>query len=265
MTECSHYHGRALTDSVLPALLAGVKNAQFALFVCCAAVSVAAMATTLRGTVLRVIDGDTALVLVNGLEVTVRIAGIDAPESCQPGGDRATQVLHDLVQGDYVLLEPQGRDQFGRTLARVKTPSGMDVGRQMVESGLAWVYPGKTPNGEDRLAEERARRYTVGVWSLASPVPPWEWRKMNPACPATTPAAVARNPAVTSATVDAALSALDMRSRAESSVPALAPISPSYGPGAISGSSSGRGPIYTGPKGGEFYRTESGNKQYIKR
>jgi len=52
-----------------------------------------------------------------------------------------------------------------------------------IETGCAWHYK-KYANEQtegDRAqyanAEERARTARRGLWSIANPVPPWEWRK----------------------------------------------------------------------------------------
>ncbi len=221
-----------------------------------------ARAADVRGVVTRVVDGDTIVVLVGGVETTVRIAGIDAPESCQEGGARATQILADLVDGKHVVLSISGKDQYGRSLAEIRTLSGMNVGRELLESGAAWVYPSKSTSNEERAAEQRARSYTVGIWSLGSPVPPWEWRRLNPGCKA---AANLSSPARQAAeSVDSALSSLDLRSRAETAA-LTAPPSTSKSYSVRTAGSAGRGATYTGPRGGEFYYNSSGNKEYVKR
>ena len=69
--------------------------------------------TLTEATVLRVIDGDT-IVLVGGERV--RFIGIDAPERGQPGANEATQFVRERVEGLTVWLEADGaeRDRFGR-------------------------------------------------------------------------------------------------------------------------------------------------------
>jgi len=66
-----------------------------------------------RARVVRVIDGDT-IVLYGGYRV--RLIGVDAPEFDDAGGLEATLFVRKLVEGNYVYLESEGRDQdaFGR-------------------------------------------------------------------------------------------------------------------------------------------------------
>jgi len=66
-----------------------------------------------QATVLRVIDGDT-IVLVGGERV--RLIGVDAPEVGQPGASEATQFVRQMTEGATVWLESDGndRDAHGR-------------------------------------------------------------------------------------------------------------------------------------------------------
>jgi len=66
--------------------------------------------------VVRVVDGDTLIVAIDGLDKRVRLIGVDAPEIGEPGGDEATQFVRDLVEGQTVWLSGSGNDvdRFGR-------------------------------------------------------------------------------------------------------------------------------------------------------
>ena len=82
--------------------------------------------------VARVIDGDT-LVLDSGERV--RLLGIDAPERGEPGADAATSALREMAAGRRVRLERDGRDRWGRTLARVRA-GGKDASGELLARGL---------------------------------------------------------------------------------------------------------------------------------
>ena len=94
-----------------------------------------------------VVDGDTIWVAGEN----VRIADIDAPEThdfrCPEEkalGDRATQRLHQLVNGGAVSLRPIGdrdADGYGRKL-RLVLVYGRSVGDTLVAEGLARPYAG---------------------------------------------------------------------------------------------------------------------------
>ena len=104
----------------------------------------------LNATVTRVVDGDTVKVrLATGASTTVRLLGIDAPESVAPatpvecGGEEASAFLTRLVEGRDVLLttDPsQDRtDRFGRLLAYVDA-GATDVGLAVVRAGHGEVF-----------------------------------------------------------------------------------------------------------------------------
>ena len=83
-----------------------------------------------------VVDGDT--VKVTGGE-TIRLIGIDAPESGQCGATDATLHLRHLVLNQTVALRPgaqDDRDRYGRLLRYVETAS-VDAGLNMVQNGFA--------------------------------------------------------------------------------------------------------------------------------
>lgn len=59
----------------------------------------------------------------------------------------------------------------------MKTPDG-DVGRTLINEGLAWHYDEDRPSPPvlSRL-EERARSEERGLWSQDNPQAPWAWRR----------------------------------------------------------------------------------------
>jgi endonuclease YncB( thermonuclease family) len=75
----------------------------------------------MKRTVKRVIDGDTFETYrkVNGSHF-VRIAGYNAQERYQYGGQQATNTLKSMISGRTVTVNPVARS-YGRTVAQVKT------------------------------------------------------------------------------------------------------------------------------------------------
>jgi micrococcal nuclease len=101
--------------------------------------------------VLRVVDGDTVVVRLDGREVKVRLVGVDAPESVDPRkpverfGHESAAFLRQLVEGKRVRLayEPAGAwvDKYGRVLAYLYLePGGTFVNRELVAKGYAFAY-----------------------------------------------------------------------------------------------------------------------------
>jgi micrococcal nuclease len=155
----------------------------------------------LRGTVARVVDGDTVQVRVRGFDTVVRLIGIDTPETRHPSrpvecwGPEATARARALMPvGARVRLEADPsqdvRDRYGRLLAHVYTghrTGAASVNRALVASGAARVYVyGSVPFryvDAFRRAERAARAAGRGLWG-----PPCRGVTRAPApAPATAP------------------------------------------------------------------------------
>jgi micrococcal nuclease len=130
-------------------------------------------------TVVRVVDGDTLKVSVGGRERSVRLLGIDTPETHRPGtpiecgGPEASAHMKALVQpGTAVRLEPdptQDRtDRYGRLLAYVRLPDGRLAEDEQLRAGwaMSYVYRGRpvARYAELRRAEAAGRAARRGVW-----------------------------------------------------------------------------------------------------
>jgi endonuclease YncB( thermonuclease family) len=144
------------------------------------ATSVQAAQPVLRGTVTRVIDGDTIQVQLTSGPIRVRLNGIDTPERGQPWGREATQALSALVMGKQVELEPFTQDRYERLVANVFVGS-VNVNDRLVSDGHAWAYRKYlTPENIDLCgAEAAARGARLGLWGLKPQhrAAPWDWRK----------------------------------------------------------------------------------------
>ncbi len=106
-----------------------------------------ALADTIAGKVVGVHDGDSLTVLVDQHQIKVRLADIDALELKQAFGQRSKQSLSDLCFQKSATLEDQGRDRYGRTIARVRC-AGENANREQVRRGMAWVF--------DRYVKDRS-------------------------------------------------------------------------------------------------------------
>lgn len=126
-----------------------------------------------------VIDGDT--IEISGTRI--RLHGIDAPKSSQTCmrdgqsyrcGLRATQALADLVRGHLVRCDPEGQDQYRRTIARCHTENGnIDIGARLVREGVAVAY---RRYSIEYLADEYiARSAGRGLWAGSFQMP-WDYR-----------------------------------------------------------------------------------------
>jgi len=139
----------------------------------------------LTGTVTRVVDGDTLWLktAADAAPVVIRIEGIDAPESCQPGGAEATAWLTDLVLNRSVTVKPSAQDDFGRTVGKVFDGT-RDIGDRMVRDGQAWSLRYKYDRGPYMAEERMALALKRGLHAAGGAVEPREFRKQHGPCPA---------------------------------------------------------------------------------
>lgn len=123
-------------------------------------------------------DGDTLTVFDENAraQTKIRISAIDAPEKSQPFGQQSKQALSDLCYGKPANIVYVDTDRYGRTVADVSC-AGVDVGRSMVGSGMAWAYDRYIAGHEYLYSlQDKARHNKAGLWSIEA-IPPWEWRK----------------------------------------------------------------------------------------
>jgi micrococcal nuclease len=143
--------------------------------------SVAEASQRLAGRVVRAVDGDTLEVaLASGATETVRLIGVDTPETVKPDtpvqcfGPRASRFEHRTVEGQRarLLTGVEPRDFYGRLLAYVWIQSRAGGERfleaELLRRGLARTL---TFHPNDRFAprfariEQRAAMAGKGLWN----------------------------------------------------------------------------------------------------
>lgn len=127
--------------------------------------------------VVAITDGDTLKVRCPDEPVAiVRLAEIDAPERRQPWGERSRQHLAALCHEKPAEVRLQGRDRYGRTIARVSC-AGQDASAEQVRAGMAWAFTKYLTDKALPVVEASARAERRGLWADPAPVAPWEWRR----------------------------------------------------------------------------------------
>lgn len=135
--------------------------------------------------VVRVVDGDTVVLLIDGKQTTVRLIGVDTPETVHPQkpveayGKEASRFLGNLLKGEAVYLdfEPGGSalDKYGRTLAYLyRAPDGLFVNLEIIRQGYGHAYTRFPFQYMDlfRAFEVRARESGKGLWDAEAGIPP---------------------------------------------------------------------------------------------
>lgn len=122
-----------------------------------------------------VTDGDTVdLVGPAGEAETIRIIGINAPESNECYATDSTEALRALVAGAELALVPDvtDRDRYGRALRYITTTAAdgsiIDVGALMVQTGAARAYrypPDVARADEYERLQAEAQASAVGLWA----------------------------------------------------------------------------------------------------
>lgn len=128
--------------------------------------------------VTRVVDGDTIKVLLDGKEETVRLIGINTPETVDPRkpiecfGPQASGETKKVLTGQSVNLESDptqdSRDKYGRLLEYVFLADGTNFDEFMIRQGFAYEYTYKYPykyQQEFKNAEALAKQEKLGLWS----------------------------------------------------------------------------------------------------
>ena len=150
--------------------------AAFALWFCCIK---GKSAPELHGLydVVRVVDGDTIIVDIDGAETRVRLIGVDTPESVHPDdtlNSERSQVASDftsaLLTGKQVYLEygEEKTDKYGRTLAYVFLSDKTMIEAELLKNGMAEVMtiePNSKYASYFECIEDEAKRNRSGFWS----------------------------------------------------------------------------------------------------
>lgn len=142
-----------------------------------------ASSAELIGRIVGITDGDTLTLLDAARQQhKIRLAGIDAPESHQPFGQRSKTNLSALAFNKEVIADCTKVDKYKRLICKVAV-NGIDINLEQVKAGMAWHYKqyAREQTLRDRedyeVAEFNAKIRRFGLWADKNPEPPWEWRK----------------------------------------------------------------------------------------
>ena len=127
--------------------------------------------------VVGVSDGDTLTVLGSSHRpIKCRLYGIDAPEKKQAYGQASKLSLSQLSYGRTAAIDIVSRDRYGRAVCKIAV-DGVDVNKEQIARGMAWMYRRYASDRSYSDAEGRAQARRVGIWRDTQPVPPWDFRR----------------------------------------------------------------------------------------
>ena len=138
------------------------------------------------GVVVRAVDGDTAVVKVDGQEKRVRFLGVDTPETVHPNkpvqfyGKEASNFTKESLNGRRVWLEydENPQDRYGRHLAYIWLSKPSDINEDSIRANMfnaklllggyakvMIIKPNKRYESLFKKFQDEARQSGLGVWS----------------------------------------------------------------------------------------------------
>ncbi len=131
--------------------------------------------------VVRVVDGDTVTISMNGVNETTRLIGINTPETVDPRkvvecfGAEASARAKTLLSGKKIYIEQDAsqdtRDKYGRLLVYVFLEDGTNFNKKMIEDGYAYEYTYDRPyayQADFKAEEKTARDGKHGLWAAGT-------------------------------------------------------------------------------------------------
>lgn len=127
--------------------------------------------------VVKVVDGDTIKINIDGEDTTVRLIGIDTPESVHPTKEKnvpegkiASDYTKSLLEDTDVYIEygEEPNDRYGRVLAYVYIGDDDMINARLLSDGYAQVYTVKPNNKYEEYfiqLEQEAQSGGRGLWS----------------------------------------------------------------------------------------------------
>jgi micrococcal nuclease len=145
---------------------------------------------TIEATITRIVDGDTIEVtLADGTDDTIRLLGVDTPETYSENepeeyglpstvaakdhlanwGDQATSFATNRLDGTEVTIgidpESDRRGSYGRLLCYLYYDGETNLNRELLEEGLARVYPSEFMlRSKFERVEQQAQSADRGLW-----------------------------------------------------------------------------------------------------
>lgn len=125
--------------------------------------------------------------------VTIRLSKVHCPRPGQAFAKEAICFARERVLRRRVDLKTYKKDRLGRRLGDLRTAKSIGrrhekrwLSSELVAAGLAWTDR-RAKDKHLAMLQAEAKRARRGVWSLAKPVPPWEFAKARESVTSKTP------------------------------------------------------------------------------
>lgn len=127
------------------------------------------------------VDGDTIAVKMNDKIETIRLIGVDTPETHKPGspvqcyGPAAAAYTKNIIGDSRVRLaadeQSSNRDRYNRLLRYVYLPDGRMVEAELIKNGYGFAYTTFpfTKAKDFVAAQEAAKSTNKGLWANCQP------------------------------------------------------------------------------------------------
>lgn len=127
------------------------------------------------------IDGDTIAIKMSGKTESIRMIGVDTPETHKPNspvqcyGPAAAAFTKSLIGTQQVRLasdpESTNRDRYNRLLRYVYVPDGRMVETELIKGGYGFAYTAFpfTKTDEFVAAQSAAKTASNGLWGNCNP------------------------------------------------------------------------------------------------
>lgn len=131
---------------------------------------------TITGIVTEIVNGNSFKIVINNVEIVVKLYGIYAPEKFQFYGIDSKSELQNWILDKTVTVDVSGKDQYGRLVGTVYCDYA-NINWIMVSTGSAWWYKAYAPNDTvlKRLQFE-AKEAKRGLWQFPNPIAPWNFK-----------------------------------------------------------------------------------------
>lgn len=130
--------------------------------------------------VVKIIDGDSLIVLSQNKKIEIRLYGIDCPEYDQPFASAAKSYAKKRILLKTVLIEGYYRDSYGRLVATIFYDTRC-LNHDLIKNGLAWYYSRYCKKDfckQWKVSEKSARDEEENMWSEPA-IAPWRWKRLK--------------------------------------------------------------------------------------